>query len=667
MKKMNRNQNVFFLILMLLGSTAVWAQSVPDSQSVPEASPLEALKQEEARQTELLKRLAPSLVAIYPADGSSCGSGVLISEDGYALTNFHVVQPCGIWAKCGLANGCVYHAVVVGMDPVGDVALIKLLPKIQAGTPVSETGVETGAETGAETETTRFTPAVWGDSDQVRPGDPVWVLGNPFGFEEDFTPTVSHGIVSGTHRYQFPAGTFLEYADCLQVDAPVNPGNSGGPLFNASGELIGINGRCSFEKRGRVNVGVGYAISINQIRYFLSHLKAGRVLDHATLGATVTSDSLGRPVVDALLEDSDAALRGLELGDRLTSFGGRSIQTANDFKNVLGIYPKGWVVPLEFTRRVGKKTETHSLTVRLAGVHSDTEMQKFLAQSFAEKELMPPEGPKGKPGSDPQTPQIPQIPEAMRKMMELFKFLKDVPPEVAAVYEKREGWVNFFFNRQETQRIWRDFSEVAAEGTKLSFPVRLHGTNGAGLAFELEFQEGKTLLKQASVDVFWENRGDFTRQAEPPESRLLLPGLTLWRELCLKGPDALELTCFGESPLPFADGKEVRNPDAKTEPQSRFPPLWDVLEGNVGGVQVRFFFTQKFGTQPTELTQMELDLLDGALPWEFRFQNWHVTPQGRIPESVEIFVGDQPFETLHFEVKDAQFETKDALKTGDAQ
>ncbi len=65
-----------------------------------------------------------------------------------------------------------------------------------------------------------------------------------------------------------PTGTLLEYADCLQVDAAINPGNSGGPLFNSQGQLIGINGRGSFEKRGRVNVGVGYAISVNQLQEF---------------------------------------------------------------------------------------------------------------------------------------------------------------------------------------------------------------------------------------------------------------------------------------------------------------------------------------------------------------------------------------------------------------
>src|ERR671929_103732 len=120
-----------------------------------------------------------------------------------------------------------------------------------------------------------------------------WALamGNPFLLATDFTPTVTFGLISGVHRYQYPSGTLLEYTDCIQIDTSINPGNSGGPLFNADGELVGINGRGSFEKRGRVNSGVGYAISTNQIKNFLRHLRAGIDTDHATLGASVETEN----------------------------------------------------------------------------------------------------------------------------------------------------------------------------------------------------------------------------------------------------------------------------------------------------------------------------------------------------------------------------------------
>ena len=179
------------------------------------------------------------------SDSEVSGSGVIITPDGYALTNFHVSSACGDHMRCGLNDGTVVDAVIVGIDATGDVSLIQLLGRND------------------------FPTAPLADSSQVRIGQWCFAAGNPFVLATNLQPSVSLGIVSGVGRYQYPAGTLLEYADCIQTDAAVNPGNSGGPLFNLAGEVIGINGRCSFEKRGRLNVGVGYAIRANQIKYFL--------------------------------------------------------------------------------------------------------------------------------------------------------------------------------------------------------------------------------------------------------------------------------------------------------------------------------------------------------------------------------------------------------------
>ena len=175
----------------------------------------------EARRVEVIRVATDTAVAIF-AGSSGGGSGVLITADGYALTNFHVVQPAGVAMTCGLADGRLYEAVLVGLDPTGDVALIKLLGRDD------------------------FPFATLADSDEVEVGDWCFAAGNPFLLSTDLVPSISAGIVSGTHRYQFPAGTILEYADCLQVDAAINPGNSGGGLFYAAGRLIGVNGRASF-------------------------------------------------------------------------------------------------------------------------------------------------------------------------------------------------------------------------------------------------------------------------------------------------------------------------------------------------------------------------------------------------------------------------------------
>src|SRR5215475_13639147 len=320
---MNRTLTIVSVVTLsiLVGNTHL---ACAEETVEPDAT---VLKAEQARIAAAAK-VIPSVLAIFVPGGQGGGSGVVISPDGYALTNFHVAKPCGTFMKCGMADGKLYDAVVVGLDPVGDVALIKLYGRDD------------------------FPTAELANSDDVKVGDWCFAMGNPFLLATDFHPSVSYGVVSGTHRYQYPAGTLLEYTDCFQVDASINPGNSGGPLFNLRGELIGINGRGSFDKRTRINCGVGYAISINQIKNFMGHLRAGIDTDHASLGAIVESEegdgSNPRMLVRNMLDESDVARRGLELGDEMVSFAGRSLNTTNQYKNVLGLYPREWRLPLTY-------------------------------------------------------------------------------------------------------------------------------------------------------------------------------------------------------------------------------------------------------------------------------------------------------------------------------
>ncbi|MGH7225745.1 MAG: S1C family serine protease, partial [Gemmataceae bacterium] len=387
------------------------------------------LKMEEDR-IKVIKEVQPSVVAVLTGGGS----GVLISAEGYALTNFHVTSAArSPVMKCGLPDGVVYDAVLVGLDKVGDVALIKLLPK-KAGD--------------------KFPFAKLGDSDKVQAGDWSLAMGNPFLLATDFTPTVTYGLVSGVHRYQYPAGTLLEYTDCIQIDTSINPGNSGGPLFNMRGELIGINGRGSFEKRGRVNSGVGYAISINQIKNFLPQLKAGMDTDHASLGALVESDSeegsLNKMIIKRIIP-SDALRRGLDLDDQLSAFAGRRIFSVNQFKNVLGLYPKGWRVPIVYRHQNDKKQmETHEVLVRLMGV---------------QRQELP-----GQPGQ----PQPRQAPGARKPA---------IPNSPATkFYKAKKDFANYYFNELEQKRLLKafhkhgDFSKTAGD-----WGLRTTGTLYAGV------------------------------------------------------------------------------------------------------------------------------------------------------------------------------------------
>src|SRR5262245_33559475 len=229
----------------------------------------DAVTAAEAGRVAVVAKISPAVVCVCSYGGGVVGSGVLISPDGYALTNFHVTDSISPVMQGGLSDGLLYDAVIVGQDKVGDVALIKLLPRNEGGT----------------------VPFVdLGDSDKVKAGDWSMAMGNPFGLSQDFTPTVTYGLVSGVNRFQPPEGKgMLEYTDCIQIETSINPGNSGGPLFNMKGELIGINGRGSFDKRGRVNSGVGYAITVNQIMNFMGHLRAGLDADHASLGALIST------------------------------------------------------------------------------------------------------------------------------------------------------------------------------------------------------------------------------------------------------------------------------------------------------------------------------------------------------------------------------------------
>lgn len=419
-----------------------------------------AVIEAQQQRIDVVAEFSPSVVAIFGPGAQGGGSGVLVSADGYCVTNFHVVQSLGPFMQCGLNDGNIYYAVRVGLDPTGDLAVIKLLGRDD------------------------FPHSMLADSDQVRVGDYAYAAGNPFLLATDFQPTVTYGMVSGVHRYQYPAGTFLEYTDCIQVDTSINPGNSGGPLFNEQGEIIGINGRISIEKRGRVNVGVGYAISANQVRNFLDHLKSGRIVDHATLGATVTSNADGAVVVADILEQSEAYRRGLRSGDEIVSFAGRPIGSVNQFKNILGIFPKGWKLPITY-RRDGVK---HDVVVRLRGLHRTAEL-------IPERPVQPPDGSPPEP-DDPENPEPqPDLPQPRPTPAGPVGPQPVEPPEeFAHLYVERSGFFNYYFNEQERNRV---FAAITGLGdySGLSGLWTLDGRTQDGRTFQFKLSPEAAAVK----------------------------------------------------------------------------------------------------------------------------------------------------------------------------
>jgi serine protease Do len=514
---------------------------------------------EQQRRVEVVEKVAPSVVAIFGAGGGGGGSGVLISADGYALTNFHVTSGAGDFMKCGLNDGELYDAVIVGIDPTGDVALIKLLGR------------------------DNFPVAALGDSDKVQVGDWAYAMGNPFLLANDFQPTVTYGIVSGVHRYQYPAGTILEYADCIQVDSSINPGNSGGPLFSDTGELIGINGRGSFEKRGRVNSGAGYAISINQIKHFMGHLKSGRIVDHATLGATVTNDERGYVVVDQILEESEAYRRGLREGDEIVSFAGRPIRSINQFKNVLGIYPNGWKVPLVF-RQDDQKQE---VAVRLRSLHRKTDFLKKPGQ----RQPMPPGGPKPderprpgqpKPGEPPPDG---EKPEGDRPQPRAMPGGKPEPPEqYKHMLVEKPGYANYYFNQLEQERLTKNIAtlgDFAAVGGNWL----LSGRTKDGKPFDFTLSDKIAALELDRKPFLQDLRADAAD--EPPGSGGLLTALQQFKLLLTQGDKGFtEFYYLGTEPL---DGDLNRMVDVLTTVLTDVESRWyfDAGDGRFVGFDVR--------------------------------------------------------------------------------
>lgn len=264
-----------------------------------------------------------------PAQG--LGSGVVVSDDGYILTNSHVVRGADT-IKVSLNDGRELTAKVVGTDPETDLAVIKVDAK--------------------DLPAITFT-----DSDKVEVGDKVLAVGNPFGIGQ----TVTSGMVSGLGR----ATLGLDYEDFIQTDAAINPGNSGGALVDAHGRLIGIN-TAILSRTGGFQ-GIGFAVPANLARNVMEQLvKNGKVI-RGYLGVSVQDitstlaehfelkERKGALVAD-VVPDSPADDAGLQNGDIITKFNGKQVNDARHLKLTVATVPPGEKVKAEVLRDGEAKT-----------------------------------------------------------------------------------------------------------------------------------------------------------------------------------------------------------------------------------------------------------------------------------------------------------------------
>ncbi len=548
-----------------LDSTCYAQDAITKSEGAP--VPNQAVLTAQKQRVESMRRASSATVAVYGTDGQGGGSGVCISPDGYVLTNFHVSSPFGQRMRCGLNDGKMVDAVVTGSDPTGDLAVLKMIGR------------------------TDFPVAAIGDSDAVRIGQWCFAAGNPFVLATNLQPTVTYGLISGVRRYQYPSGTILEYSDCIQTDAAINPGNSGGPLFNMRGELIGINGRCSFEKRGRVNVGVGYAISIKQAMNFYYQLRSGRVVDHATLGFTVTTENNGKVAVSNILESSDAYRRGIRYGDEILRLGDRDVATTNQLKNILGIFPDQWRVPIRYRNETGV-VETY---IRLQNLHLASELEEIIKGEAPEKQ--PPRKPPGGKDPRPDENKKPDVPKQVNPTK------KDAVDEM--IVEKR-GYSNYFFNRWELDRI------LASQDAHGSWKGQLDAWKvtgevpGENLNVEMLLSDENLTLRLGDKTETMHPTQGWPKSIKQRSSMGAVMGMRMWQQWNRIGPRLMgEAVYLGRNPVV---GRDVLL-DVTRVTVSDF----DILvysSPDTGLIEVIEVFADK-QTDPVELFFEKYDTVDG--------------------------------------------------------
>ncbi len=269
---------------------------------------------------------------------SGLGSGVIVSGDGYILTNFHVVEGADD-IRVDLTDGRTLAATPIGSDKPSDLALLKI----------------TASDLHA---------LALGNSDAVQVGDVVLAVGNPLGIGQ----TVTMGIISAKGRSTGVGDG--GYEDFLQTDAPINHGNSGGALVNTKGELIGINSQILSTSDG--NIGIGFAIPANMARHVMDELRQGGRVRRAQLGVTVqpvTSDMaaslglkhVGGALVASVAPGSAAGRAGIAQGDVIESFNGQPVGDTNSLRNHVAAAEPGSTASVIVLRNGSEKT----LTVKL--------------------------------------------------------------------------------------------------------------------------------------------------------------------------------------------------------------------------------------------------------------------------------------------------------------
>ena len=302
---------------------------------------------------DVIDEVNPSVVSITSEDEEtqSLGAGIIVSADGYVVTNAHVAEG-GQKITVTTYDDEAYEAELIGMDAKTDIALLKVMHPQD------------------------FEPATFADSEDIRVGNTVFAVGNPFGLGN----SVSSGIISAKER-DIEKGP---YDNFIQTDAAINQGNSGGPLFNMDGKIIGMN-TAIFSTDGN-NSGVSFAVPSNTVRWVVEQIKQNGEVIRGWLGIGVqkirsnNAEQKNRLIVASMAEDSPAASTGIAVGDILIDVAGLSLKSPRQFSLEISQTSPDTVLPV-IVLRDGKEID---LEIKVAQMPSENEEGKEETSTEAE-------------------------------------------------------------------------------------------------------------------------------------------------------------------------------------------------------------------------------------------------------------------------------------------
>ena len=336
-------------------------------QSSNDAVPVSGSSNDDPNWEAVAKAVQQSVVAIQVSTGNGGGaegSGVIVDDAGHIVTNNHVVadaDPDSV--QVTLTDGRIFKATIVGTDATTDLAVIKL--------------------TDAPDD---LKPAAFGDSSKVIVGQPVMAVGNPLGLAS----TVTTGIVSAVDRPVSTSGENSSEAtvtNAIQIDAAVNPGNSGGPLFDAEGKVIGINSSIATLSSESGSIGLGFAIPVDLVKNIAAQLVDDGTAEHAFLGVslsdgTATADGVTRrgAVVESVSDGSPAAAAKLQEKDTIVAIDGKAVGGAESLTAYVRALPSDTKVTLTVVRD-GKTSDVDvTLAVRKESASSEQAPQQQAPQ-----------------------------------------------------------------------------------------------------------------------------------------------------------------------------------------------------------------------------------------------------------------------------------------------